>query len=139
MQQRTNSRSCSRRRRRGGFTLIEIMIVILVIGILLNIAAPQFIGARDKSQARSCVKNLSDFQTAKEQYAMDSKIPASSAAAVTWTNISPYIRSTPSTDATKGPACPSNATIYYVFGPVGADPSCPYYRSSATPLAYHQL
>lgn len=59
------------------------MIVVLIIGVLLNIAAPTFIGARDKGQAKACVKNLSDFMTAKEQYVMENKIPASNTTPVT--------------------------------------------------------
>ena len=128
-----------RPRRRAGFTLVELMIVVLIIGVLLNIALPSFVGVRDKSQARSCVKNMNDFMVAKEQYAMDNKIPANSVTAVTWGNISPYIRSSPATDLVKGPTCPSNSTIYYVFNPISAPPQCPYYLSAANPLAIHTL
>lgn len=128
-----------RPRRRTGFTLVELMIVVLIIGVLLNIALPSFVGVRDKSQARSCVKNMNDFMVAKEQYAMDNKIPANSVTAVTWGNISPYIRSSPATDLVKGPTCPSNGTIYYVFNPISAPPQCPYLLSAANPLAIHSL
>lgn len=125
--------------RRAGFTLVELMIVVLIIGVLLNIALPSFVGVRDKSQARSCVKNMNDFMVAKEQYAMDNKIPASSVTAVTWTNLTPYVRSSPATDPVKGPACPSSSTTYYVFNPISAPPQCPYYMSAANPLAIHTL
>lgn len=61
------------RKRRGGFTLIEIMIVVLIIGILLAIAVPNFMKARESSRTKSCVANLKQIQAAKEQWAMDEK------------------------------------------------------------------
>ncbi len=127
-----------RLRRQAGFTLVEIMIVVLVIGVLLNIALPSFIGARDKAQARSCVKNLSDFQTAKEQYAMENKIPASNTTAVTWSQISPYIKAPSGTDATYGPFCPTRGD-HYNYQPLAVSPTCGYGASAANPLALHQL
>lgn len=128
-----------RPRRRTGFTLVELMIVVLIIGVLLNIALPSFVGVRDKSQAKSCIKNMNDFMVAKEQYAMDNKIPASSATPVTWGNLSPYVRSSPMTDPVKGPTCPSSSTTYYNFNAISAVPQCPYGASAANPLAVHAL
>ncbi len=110
--------------RQAGFTLIEIMIVVMIIGVLLNIATPSLISARDRGQARACVKNLTDFQTAKEQYAMDNKIPASSTTAITWTNISPYIRAAGGTPVT-GPTCPTNGAAYN-YQNLSTAPTCTY-------------
>lgn len=140
MQNRTSfPRKPVRPRRQAGFTLVEIMIVVLIIGVLLNIALPSFVGARDKSQARSCVKNMNDFLVAKEQYAMDNKIPASSAATVTWANISPYVRASPATDPILGPLCPASSTLHYNFMPISTVPTCQYYSPAGNPLAVHQL
>lgn len=133
------SRSSRRPRRQAGFTLVEIMIVVLIIGVLLNIALPSFVGARDKSRAQACIKNLNDFQVAKEQYAMDNKIPASSTTAVTWSNLTPYVRTSPFTDPVLGPLCPASTTIHYSFNTLAVPPSCPYYASAANPLAIHAL
>jgi prepilin-type N-terminal cleavage/methylation domain-containing protein len=56
------------------FTLVEIMIVVLIIGILLAIAVPNFMKARDNSRAKSCVDNLRQIASGKEQAAMDLKL-----------------------------------------------------------------
>lgn len=127
-----------RGRRQSGFTLVEIMIVVLIIGVLLNIAAPAFIGARDKGQSRACVKNLSNFMTAKEQYVMENKVSPNSAVPVTWTNIKGYVRASLNTDPTYGPLCPTKGDKY-VFDVPSTLPSCPYGSSGANPLAVHSL
>lgn len=62
----------SRRRDEGGFTLIELMVVVLVIAILLAIAIPTFLGARERSQDRSAQSNLRNALTAaKVAYSND--------------------------------------------------------------------
>jgi len=119
------SRNRLRPRRQSGFTLVEIMIVVLIIGVLLNIATPSLISARDKGQARSCVKNLSNFQTAKEQYALDSKTPATNTNPVTWSNISPYIKTYGTVDATLGPLCPTKGDRYF-YNNLTTPPTCSY-------------
>jgi prepilin-type N-terminal cleavage/methylation domain-containing protein len=63
-------RKLMNRRRERGFTLVEIMIVVLIIGILLAIAVPNFINARERSRANACRSNLRQIQAAKEQWAM---------------------------------------------------------------------
>jgi prepilin-type N-terminal cleavage/methylation domain-containing protein len=63
-------RTLLNRRRERGFTLVEIMIVVLIIGILLAIAVPSFMNARERSRANACRANLRQIQAAKEQWAM---------------------------------------------------------------------
>jgi len=60
----------NRTNRSKGFTLVEIMIVVLIIGILLAIAVPNFITARTNSRTQTCIANLKQIDTAKQQFAM---------------------------------------------------------------------
>ena len=100
---------------RHGFTLVEIMIVVLIIGILLAIAVPNFIRARETSRAKSCQGNLKQVQSAKEQWAMDTR--AATTATPTAANLygtDKYIKA--------APLCPSSGT--YTIGSMSADPTC---------------
>ncbi len=98
---------------RKGFTLVEIMIVVLIIGILMAIAVPNFIQARQTSRRNSCIANLKQIDSAKEQYAMEQKLDTG--ATVTWANlVTTYIKSQPS--------CPGGGT--YTIAVVGTNPSC---------------
>lgn len=100
-------------RRRGGFTLVEIMIVVLIIGILLAIAVPNFISARERSRTQSCIANLRQIDAAKEQWAMAENAP--NGAAVAWGDLVPdYIQNQP--------ACPASGN--YTLNNVGTDPTC---------------
>lgn len=58
----------NKRMRRGGFTLIEIMVVVAIIGILLSIAIPSFIQVRKQTQETTRARNCSVIDRAKETW-----------------------------------------------------------------------
>jgi len=104
----------NRVRKSKGFTLVEIMIVVLIIGILLSIAVPNFIKARETSRSKTCMGNLKQVDSAKEQYAMENKLGEGEAIGdPLWPD---YIK--------KEPVCPSGGD--YTVGNVGEDPVCSY-------------
>ncbi|WP_119325167.1 competence type IV pilus major pilin ComGC [Capsulimonas corticalis] len=107
----------TRRRRRSAFTLVEIMIVVLMIGMLLNIAAPAFLHARDLGQARACVANLRNITSAKEQFALEHT--AANTYTPVWSDISPYIKSK------SAPLCPTNSSVY-LLNDMNSYPACSY-------------
>src|SRR5205823_8538801 len=76
--------------RRGGFTLVEIMIVVAVIGLLAAIAIPNFIKARSTSQVNACINNLRQIEGAEQQWGLETKQAA--AAVPTYPDISGYMR-----------------------------------------------
>ena len=101
--------------RLSGFTLVEIMIVVAIIGLLAAVAIPNFIKARISSQTNACISNLRQIEGAKHTWAIENKkvgtdTPGDSdlfGAAV-------YIR--------EKPACPANGT--YTLGVVDTKASC---------------
>ena len=58
-------------KRRGGFTLVEIMIVVAIIALLAAIAVPGFLRARKRSQASRIINDLRLIDAAVDQYAIE--------------------------------------------------------------------
>ena len=58
-------------KRRGGFTLVEIMIVVAIIALLAAIAVPGFLRARKRSQASRILNDLRMIDSAVDQYAIE--------------------------------------------------------------------
>src|SRR2546430_16769108 len=75
---------------RGGFTLVEIMIVVAIIGLLAAIAIPNYKLARDRSRMVSCVTNLHRIEGAIQEWAMESR--KQSGQAGTYEDIKDYMR-----------------------------------------------
>lgn len=103
------------------FTLVEIMIVVLIIGILLAIAVPNYVQARETSRRKSCVGTLLRIDIAKQQWAMDNnKEPTDTP---DWDDIvgpTAYIKGNPATFPTN--SCPSGGT--YTMNNVSTPPQC---------------
>jgi prepilin-type N-terminal cleavage/methylation domain-containing protein len=97
----------------GGFTLVEIMIVVAIIGLLCAIALPSFVRARATSQQNACINNLRQIDSAVEQWAMETGQAAGNPPPGLTTDLTPYIQLN-SNHAI--PTCPAGGTytIYNV-------------------------
>ncbi len=75
---------------RGGFTLVEIMIVVAIIALLAAIAVPNFLRARKRSQATRCLEDLRIIDSADDQYAIENN--KSTGDLVVWTDVQNYLK-----------------------------------------------
>ncbi|MFO7870741.1 MAG: prepilin-type N-terminal cleavage/methylation domain-containing protein [Kiritimatiellia bacterium] len=109
--------------KRTGFTLVEIMIVVAIIGLLAAIAIPSFMKARETSRQNACINNLRQIKGAKQQAALELNYAQGKAFAAdseAETNMLSYIENTP--------ICPSDeAQTYatsYTTHDLGTSPEC---------------
>ena len=75
---------------RGGFTLVEIMIVVAIIALLAAIAVPNFLRARKRSQATRILEDLRVIDSAIDQYAIETN--KAGGATVDWTDVQAYLK-----------------------------------------------
>jgi prepilin-type N-terminal cleavage/methylation domain-containing protein len=103
--------------RQNGFTLIEIMIVVAIIGMLAAIAIPNFAKARTEAQRTGCISNLQHIDGAIQVWALEQKKDADQP--VTYADISSYLKN--------AVVCPSGGTSFadsYTITTVDAKPAC---------------
>lgn len=76
--------------KRGGFTLVEIMIVVAIIALLAAIAVPNFLRARKRSQATTILEEMRILDAAKDQYAIERNVLGG--VPVNGVDLAPYVK-----------------------------------------------
>jgi prepilin-type N-terminal cleavage/methylation domain-containing protein len=101
---------------RQGFTLVEIMIVVTIIGLLASMAIPSYVKARSNSQQNICINNLRQIDGASQTWALENK--KTSGDPYTLSIIKPYLK----LDTTGNiPSCPAGGN----YGPGSAVSNAP--------------
>jgi prepilin-type N-terminal cleavage/methylation domain-containing protein len=102
---------------KAGFTLVEIMIVVAIIGLLAAIAIPNFVKARATAQKNACIANMKQIEGAVQQWALEQKKVATSLWTITEVTLLPFMK------GSLMPTCPATGSAY-VGSTVAGNPTC---------------
>ncbi len=100
----------------SGFTLVEIMIVVLIIGMVVAIAVPSFMKVRNSARSNACLNNLRNIENAKDTWAMECNIPEGE----------PSVKVVVDSYMKRPPGCPAGGG--YTYNDLGEDPTCDAYN-----------
>src|SRR3954471_413971 len=101
----------------GGFTLVEIMIAVVIVGLLAGISVPNFLKARCVAQANTCISHLRDIDSATQQWALETN--RNEKQPVDYPDIKPYLKG-----QVVGPAGGTGFSDCYDLTVVGEKPTC---------------
>ena len=97
---------------RNGFTLLEVLLVVVIIGILAALIVPRFLRAREDAETKICKGNLTILNTQSEKYQADQGIPFSDPSVVPYPT---YVELVTNTNYFPDgpPSCPSGGTYSF--------------------------
>lgn len=102
-------------RQSHGFTLVEIMIVVAILGMLIGLAFPAFVKSRTQARKQACIENLAQIESAKQIWGVENgKKDGDTPTDADLIGANGYIKIKPN--------CPGGGT--YDFQPIGTTATC---------------
>lgn len=101
---------------RRGYTLLEILIVVAILGILVGLAFPNFIKSRNHAQKQMCIENMSQIESAKQIWGVEhGRTDGDEPGDADLFGATSYMK--------ERPVCPAGHS--YSLNPIGVNASCP--------------